>query len=121
MSRRADVLWVAGEVLEHKVFQLGALLVLEKVALQIQLPNKALMMDFNLVPLRFPGEQLRICDRGLTCCTTDMEHKLSTHSRAEFDRLLRDTIGQVRATFAAQAQRFDGKVLSCSFFPSVLQ
>ncbi|KAF8788610.1 Glypican-6 like protein [Argiope bruennichi] len=53
------------------------------------------------------GEQLRICDRGLTCCTTDMEHKLSTHSRAEFDRLLRDTIGQVRATFAAQAQRFD--------------
>ncbi|GFS47929.1 glypican-6 [Trichonephila inaurata madagascariensis] len=52
-------------------------------------------------------DHLRICDRGLTCCTTDMEHKLSTHSRAEFDRLLRDTIGQVRTIFAAQAQRFD--------------
>ena len=55
------------------------------------------------------GEQLRICDRGQTCCTTDMEHKLSTHSRAEFDRLLRDTVGQIRTTFAAQAQKFDGK------------
>lgn len=60
------------------------------------------------VPLRaISGEQLRICERGLTCCTTDMEHKLSTHSRAEFDRLLRDTIGQVRTTFGLQAQRFD--------------
>lgn len=60
------------------------------------------------VPLKaISGENLRICDRGLTCCTTDMEHKLSTHSRAEFDRLLRDTIGQIRTTFAAQAQKFD--------------
>ncbi|XP_042905110.1 glypican-6 [Parasteatoda tepidariorum] len=60
------------------------------------------------VPIQaISGDHLRICDRGLTCCTTDMEHKLSTHSRAEFDRLLRDTIGQTRTIFAAQAQRFD--------------
>ncbi|KAG8194162.1 hypothetical protein JTE90_002369 [Oedothorax gibbosus] len=62
----------------------------------------------NDVPIQpISGEQLRICDRGQTCCTTDMEHKLSTHSRAEFDRLLRDTVGQIRTTFAAQAQKFD--------------
>ncbi|GFX72184.1 hypothetical protein TNCV_1954601 [Trichonephila clavipes] len=61
------------------------------------------------------GDHLRICDRGMTCCTTDMEHKLSTHSRAEFDRLLRDTIGQVRTIFAAQAQRFDDNLVALHF------
>lgn len=64
--------------------------------------------DYNEVPLTaISGDQLRICERGLTCCTPNMEHKLSTHCRAEFDHLLRETVGQVRTVFTAQNQRFD--------------
>ncbi|KAH7966293.1 hypothetical protein HPB49_015063 [Dermacentor silvarum] len=53
------------------------------------------------------GEHLQICERSLTCCTQEMEHLLSTQSREEFERVLRDEIGKVRAKFAARMQRFD--------------
>ncbi|KAF8785454.1 Glypican-6 like protein [Argiope bruennichi] len=53
------------------------------------------------------GEHLRICERGLTCCTEEMEHKLSTHSRAEFDKLLHNTIGELKDIFETHTHRFD--------------
>lgn len=62
----------------------------------------------NDVPSRaISGEHLQICERSLTCCTQEMEHLLSTQSREEFERVLRDEIGKVRAKFAARMQRFD--------------
>lgn len=62
----------------------------------------------NDVPSRaISGEHLQICERSLTCCTQEMEHLLSAQSREEFERVLRDEIGKVRAKFAARMQRFD--------------
>ncbi|GFX90481.1 glypican-1, partial [Trichonephila clavipes] len=37
--------------------------------------------DGDVPKAAISGEHLRICERGLTCCTEEMEHKLSTHSR----------------------------------------
>lgn len=55
------------------------------------------------------GEHLRICERGLTCCTEEMEHKLSTHSRVEFDKLLHSAIGELKDIFETHTHKFDGK------------
>ncbi|GFU97523.1 uncharacterized protein TNCV_31981, partial [Trichonephila clavipes] len=57
-------------------------------------------------------EHLRICERGLTCCTEEMEHKLSTHSRAEFDKLLHNTISELKEIFETHTHRFDGETHS---------
>ncbi|XP_013772965.2 glypican-6-like [Limulus polyphemus] len=54
-----------------------------------------------------PGDHLRICDRSYTCCTEEMEHKLSTHSRVEFDKLLKDGIGSLKNKFASKTSKFD--------------
>lgn len=59
--------------------------------------------------LKFLGEHLRICERGLTCCTEEMEHKLSTHSRAEFDKLLHSAISELKDIFESHTHKFDGK------------
>ncbi|CAN7997682.1 unnamed protein product, partial [Ixodes hexagonus] len=58
-------------------------------------------------------DHLQICERSLTCCTQEMEHRLSAQSREEFDRVLHDEIGKVRAKFATRMQRFDGEWTSC--------
>ncbi|XP_015920377.1 glypican-6 [Parasteatoda tepidariorum] len=63
--------------------------------------------DGDVPPSAISGEHLRICERGLTCCTEEMEHKLSTHSRAEFDKLLFLTIGELRDLFETQSHLFD--------------
>ncbi|XP_076355881.1 glypican-6-like isoform X2 [Tachypleus tridentatus] len=36
-----------------------------------------------------------------------MEHKLSTHSRVEFDKLLKDSIGSLKKLFASNTLKFD--------------
>ncbi|KAH6940339.1 hypothetical protein HPB50_026924 [Hyalomma asiaticum] len=65
-------------------------------------------------------EHLQICERSLTCCTQEMEHLLSAQSREEFERVLRDEIGKVRAKFAARMQRFDGSLTSLVHVDHVL-
>ncbi|GFU12562.1 glypican-6 [Nephila pilipes] len=63
--------------------------------------------DGDVPKAAISGEHLRICERGLTCCTEEMEHKLSTHSRAEFDKLLHNTIGELKEIFESHTHRFD--------------
>lgn len=53
------------------------------------------------------GEHLRICPQGFTCCTQQMEHKLSTQSRQEFDRIMADKISVLRNTFISRTAKFD--------------
>lgn len=57
------------------------------------------------------GDHLRICQQGLTCCTQVMEHKLSHHSKAEFDSLLKEAITEMKTVLASRTQKFDGKRL----------
>ncbi|XP_067013760.1 glypican-6 [Anabrus simplex] len=56
-------------------------------------------------PLR--GEHLRICSQELTCCTQEMEHQLSTHSRMEFDRAVRDSLEKPGSMLRVRARKFD--------------
>ena len=41
-----------------------------------------------------------------------MEHKLSTQSRQEFDKIMADKIGLLRNTFVSRTAKFDGKFIA---------
>ncbi|ELW63518.1 Glypican-1 [Tupaia chinensis] len=54
-----------------------------------------------------PGEHLRICPQGYTCCTSAMEENLANRSRAELESALRDHSRALQAVLAAQLRSFD--------------
>ncbi|KAM4794685.1 glypican-6 [Rhinophrynus dorsalis] len=53
------------------------------------------------------GEHLRICPQEYTCCTTEMEDKLSQQSKLEFQNLVEETSHFVRTTFVSWHKKFD--------------
>uniref|UniRef100_A0A6I8R4L4 Glypican 6 n=1 Tax=Xenopus tropicalis TaxID=8364 RepID=A0A6I8R4L4_XENTR len=53
------------------------------------------------------GEHLRICPQEYTCCTSEMEDKLSQQSKLEFESLVEETSHFVRATFVSWHRKFD--------------
>uniref|UniRef100_A0AC11ESN7 Uncharacterized protein n=1 Tax=Ovis aries TaxID=9940 RepID=A0AC11ESN7_SHEEP len=53
------------------------------------------------------GEHLRICPQEYTCCTTEMEDKLSQQSKLEFENLVEETSHFVRTTFVSRHKKFD--------------
>ncbi|KAL6078046.1 hypothetical protein STEG23_004482, partial [Scotinomys teguina] len=53
------------------------------------------------------GEHLRICPQEYTCCTTEMEDKLSQQSKLEFENLVEGTSHFVRTTFVSRHKKFD--------------
>ncbi|OCT95470.1 hypothetical protein XELAEV_180131531mg, partial [Xenopus laevis] len=53
------------------------------------------------------GEHLRICPQEYTCCTTEMEDKLSQQSKLEFESLVEETSHFVRTTFVSWHRKFD--------------
>ena len=55
------------------------------------------------------GEHLRICPQEYTCCTTEMEDKLSQQSKLEFENLVEETSHFVRTTFVSRHKKFDGR------------
>ncbi|DAA23798.1 TPA: glypican 6 [Bos taurus] len=60
------------------------------------------------------GEHLRICPQEYTCCTTEMEDKLSQQSKLEFENLVEETSHFVRTTFVSRHKKFDGVTASIS-------
>uniref|UniRef100_A0A8C5U6S2 Glypican 6 n=1 Tax=Malurus cyaneus samueli TaxID=2593467 RepID=A0A8C5U6S2_9PASS len=62
-----------------------------------------------LIPffLVIPGEHLRICPQEYTCCTSEMEDKLSQQSKLEFENLVEETSHFVRTTFVSRHKKFD--------------
>nr|XP_032622610.1 glypican-6-like [Chelonoidis abingdonii] len=65
---------------------------------------------FSLVNVPFQeiaGEHLRICPQEYTCCTTEMEDKLSQQSKLEFENLVEETSHFVRTTFVSRHKKFD--------------
>ncbi|KAM7321185.1 hypothetical protein ACRRTK_019277 [Alexandromys fortis] len=54
-------------------------------------------------------EHLRICPQEYTCCTTEMEDKLSQQSKLEFENLVEETSHFVRTTFVSRHKKFDGQ------------
>jgi len=60
------------------------------------------------VPLKMiSGENLRICPRGFTCCTQEMEQKLYLKSEEEYKKLLSEKIGLLRRVFISRTTKFD--------------
>ncbi|MBN3295390.1 GPC6 protein, partial [Amia calva] len=55
----------------------------------------------------FSGEHLRICSQGYTCCTSEMEDKLSQQSKLEFEDLVDETSHTLRTTFVSRHKKFD--------------
>lgn len=53
------------------------------------------------------GDHLTICESSVTCCTTEMEDKLTSHSQNKFNEHLRETINQVRSLFTTHTLKFD--------------
>ncbi|XP_053311346.1 glypican-6 [Spea bombifrons] len=65
---------------------------------------------FSLVNVPYQeiaGEHLRICPQEYTCCTNEMEDKLSEESKVEFENLVEDTSRFVRTTFVSWHKKFD--------------
>ncbi|XP_056593548.1 glypican-6a isoform X1 [Triplophysa dalaica] len=54
-----------------------------------------------------PGEHLRVCSQGYTCCTSAMEERLGQQSKQEFDRLVEESSHTIRTTFTSKHKKFD--------------
>ncbi|VFV45335.1 glypican-6 precursor [Lynx pardinus] len=67
---------------------------------------KSLSFHTDICPL-MAGEHLRICPQEYTCCTTEMEDKLSQQSKLEFENLVEETSHFVRTTFVSRHKKFD--------------
>uniref|UniRef100_A0A3B5KU92 Uncharacterized protein n=1 Tax=Xiphophorus couchianus TaxID=32473 RepID=A0A3B5KU92_9TELE len=53
------------------------------------------------------GEHLRVCPKGYTCCTSEMEDKLSQQSKQEFEVMVEDSSHNMRTTFTSRHKKFD--------------
>ncbi|XP_069746390.1 glypican-6-like isoform X2 [Narcine bancroftii] len=53
------------------------------------------------------GEHLRICTQGYTCCTSEMEDKLSQQSKLEFENMVDETSHFLCTTFVSRHKKFD--------------
>lgn len=63
---------------------------------------------FSHVPLQeIPGEHLRVCPQGNTCCTQEMEDKFGQQSKQDFENLVDEMSDALRSTFVSRHKRFD--------------
>ncbi|XP_048388564.1 glypican-6a [Stegostoma tigrinum] len=61
----------------------------------------------NIPYQEISGEHLRICSKGFTCCTSEMEDKLSQQSKLEFENMVEETSHVLRTTFVSRHKKFD--------------
>ncbi|XP_038674711.1 glypican-6a isoform X2 [Scyliorhinus canicula] len=69
----------------------------------------------NIPYQEISGEHLRICTPDYTCCTSEMEDKLSQQSKLEFENMVAETSHFLRTTFVSRHKKFD------EFFRELLQ
>ncbi|XP_030199885.1 glypican-6 [Gadus morhua] len=64
--------------------------------------------SFAHVPLtEISGEHLRVCSRGNTCCTQEMEDSFGPRSKQDFETLVDETSHELRSTFVSRHAKFD--------------
>ncbi|XP_068178340.1 glypican-6a isoform X2 [Antennarius striatus] len=61
----------------------------------------------NVPHQEISGEHLRVCPQGYTCCTSEMEDKLSQQSKLEFENLVEKRSHNMRTTFVSRHKKFD--------------
>ncbi|XP_018410862.1 PREDICTED: glypican-6 isoform X1 [Nanorana parkeri] len=65
---------------------------------------------FSLVSVPYQqiaGDHLHVCSQEYTCCTTEMEDKLSHQSQLEFDNIVQETSHFVRTAVTVWHRKFD--------------
>lgn len=63
------------------------------------------------------GEHLQICAQGYTCCTSEMEDRLSQQSKLEFENMVEETSHFLRTTFVSRHKKFDGECIDLFWHP----
>ncbi|XP_037345007.2 glypican-6-like isoform X2 [Pungitius pungitius] len=64
--------------------------------------------SFAHIPIQeIPGEHLRVCPQGSTCCTPEMEDKFGQQSKQDFENLVDEMSHELRSTFVSRHERFD--------------
>ncbi|XP_053184360.1 glypican-6-like isoform X2 [Scomber japonicus] len=64
--------------------------------------------SFTHVPAQeIPGEHLRVCPQGNTCCTQEMEDGFGQQSKQDFGDLVDTMSHELRSTFVSRHKRFD--------------
>ncbi|KAM3625404.1 uncharacterized protein V6R79_011555 [Siganus canaliculatus] len=61
----------------------------------------------NVPHQEISGEHLRVCPQGYTCCTSEMEDKLSQQSKADFESMVERNSHNMRMTFVSWHKKFD--------------
>uniref|UniRef100_A0A3Q2PSS9 Glypican 6a n=1 Tax=Fundulus heteroclitus TaxID=8078 RepID=A0A3Q2PSS9_FUNHE len=62
---------------------------------------------FHVPHQEVSGEHLRVCPKGYTCCTSEMEDKLSQQSKQEFEIMVEESSHNMRTTFISRHKKFD--------------
>ena len=66
--------------------------------------------NIHLTQFTCAGIHLKICPRGVTCCTPEMETKMWTLSRETYTSAIGAATQHMQATFHSKAQLFDGEI-----------
>ncbi|XP_058478335.1 glypican-6b isoform X1 [Solea solea] len=61
----------------------------------------------HVPPQEIPGEHLRVCPQGNTCCTQEMEDTFGQQSKQDFENLVEEVSHELRSTFVSRHKRFD--------------
>ncbi|XP_041051519.1 glypican-4 [Carcharodon carcharias] len=61
----------------------------------------------NIAPQETEGNHLKVCSQLNTCCTAEMEEKLSQQGQQEFSKAVLGTSNGLRLTFASRYKKFD--------------
>ncbi|XP_016091840.1 glypican-6-like [Sinocyclocheilus grahami] len=61
----------------------------------------------NVPHQEISGEHLRVCSQDYTCCTSEMEDRLSQQSKLDFEKLVDENSHTIRTIFTSRHKKFD--------------
>ena len=67
-----------------------------------------MMMEIDCPTFYLPGDHLKICPQGYTCCSQEMEEKYSLQSKDDFKSVVSEQCNHLQAVFASRYKKFDG-------------
>lgn len=67
-----------------------------------------------LTILSFSGNHLKVCPQGFSCCTLEMEEKLSQQSRTDLKAPVHQLSSNLQNTFTQRHRHFDRQYSSCT-------
>ena len=66
------------------------------------------MLEIDCPTFSLPGDHLKICLQGYTCCSQEMEEKYSLQSKEDFKSVVNEQCNHLQAVFASRYKKFDG-------------